>query len=204
MISLTTHSKSNINTRTVRLAIRPLKYRSLPDLLSHLPITEEDPPTAEIIKRLRHVKHDRELSRREFLDICRWKSPRSIRLCERNSASVVENTSRRVFATRNEKVRFELLTSLHGVSAPTASAILTLTNPRNYGVIDIRVWQLLYALKSVKENHRGQGFTSSHWYHYLKILRLHARRLKVSVRLVELTLFNFHRDHQSGSLYYSK
>ena len=40
----------------------------------------------------------------------------------------------------------ELLTSLAGVSVPVASAILTLIDPRRYGVLDIRVWQLLVAL----------------------------------------------------------
>lgn len=186
------------------MAIGAIKYRSLTDLLTHVPITKENPPTARIIKRLRHVKRDGELSRDEFLDICYWKSPRSIRLCERNSAGLIERASRRVFATRNERTRLLLLTGLQGVSVPTASAILTLTDPKNYGVIAIRVWQLLFKLKSVKKNPRGQAFSFDHWHHYLKILREHARRLKVPVRFVELTLFQFHRDHQTGSLYLSK
>jgi hypothetical protein len=87
------------------------------------------------------------------------------------------------------------------VSVPTASAILTLTDPENYGVIDIRVWQLLHKLQSVTRNPRGRGFAFSHWDLYLTILRHHAKRLKVAVRLVELTLFHFHREHQTGSVY---
>ena len=183
------------------MGIARLRYHSLGDLLAHVPVAKEDPDTSKIIKRLEHVKADRELSRGEFLDICYWKSPRSIRRCERNTAKAVEKTSWKVFRTRSEKQRLAFLTGLQGVSVPTASAILTLTNPKSYGVIDIRVWQLLYALQSVKENPGGQGFTFSHWYHYLQILRYHAKRLKMPVRLVELTLFNFHQDHQTGTLY---
>jgi hypothetical protein len=183
------------------MAITRLTYKSLGDLLAHEPIAEEEPPTSEIIKRLQHVKSDRELSRGEFIDICRWKSPRSIRRCERNSASTIARITRKVFATRSEKMKIDLLTSLQGVSVPTASAILTLTDPLKYGVIDIRVWQLLYALQSVKKNAGGQGFTFTHWYHYLQILRHHARSLRVPVRLVELTLFKFHQEHQRGILY---
>jgi thermostable 8-oxoguanine DNA glycosylase len=185
------------------MGIQKLRYSSLSDLLDREPLYEEDPTTAKIIRRLRHVKGNRELSRSEFLDICRWKSPRSIRLCERNSANTIECMSRKVFATKSERRRMELLTSLHGVSVPTASAVLALTDPDNYGVIDIRVWQLLYALRSVRSNPGGQGFRFDHWYHYLKILRHHAKRLGISVRLVELSLFRYHQDHQEGRLYAS-
>lgn len=183
------------------MAIAQLTYDSLDDLLAHEPIAEEDPATARIIKRLEHVKSDRELSRGEFIDICYWKSPRSIRRCERNSAKTIEKISRKVFDTRNEERKIDLLASLQGVSVPTASAVLTLTNPTHYGVIDIRVWQLLYALQSVEGNPGGQGFTVSHWLEYLQILRHQAKRMKLAVRLVELTLFKFHQGHQTGTLY---
>jgi hypothetical protein len=183
------------------MGIVRLPYKSLGDLLAHEPIAEEDSQTIKIIKRLEHAGCDRELSRGEFLDICYWKSPRSIRRCERNSAAAVEKTTQKAFRTKNERRKLELLTSLQGVSVPTASAILTLTNPERYGVIDIRVWQLLHALGSVKKNARGQGFTFSHWFQYLQILRHHGKRLKVPVRLVELTLFKFHQKHQAGTLY---
>ncbi len=183
------------------MGIARLRYGSLGDLLAHVSIVTEDPETSKIIKRLGHVKADRLLSRGEFLDICYWKSPRSIRQCERNSARRIERVSQEVFQTRSEEKKLALLTGLHGVSVPTASAILTLTDPNRYGVIDIRVWQLLYALRSVKMNARGQGFRFNHWFHYLQILRYHAKRLEVPVRLVELTLFKFHQIHQSGTLY---
>ena len=183
------------------MGLKKLQYASLGDLLDNEPITREDPDTASLMRRLRHVRVDRGLSRREFLEICSWKSPRSIRHCRRNSAESVKSVVRQAFASRSERRRMELLTSLHGVSVPTASAILTLTNPRRYGVIDIRVWQLLFRLGSVNRNPRGQGFRFDHWDEYLKILRHHARRLGVSVRLVELSLFKFHRHHERGSLY---
>jgi hypothetical protein len=183
------------------MAIARLRYRSLDDLLAQESITEEDAPTASIVRRLEHVRSAGELSRGEFLDICRWKSPRSIRHCERNSANAIKTISRKVFRTRSERRKIELLTSLQGVSVPTASAILTLTDPGRYGAIDIRVWQLLYALGAVENNPSGRGFTFDHWYQYLQILRHQAKRLGVSVRRVELTLFKVHQEHQVGKLY---
>jgi hypothetical protein len=177
------------------------RHRSLGFVLRKDQIVDEDPPTAKIIRRLRHARIDKELSRGEFLDICYWKSPRSIRRCERNSARCIEQASRNVFSTQSEERKIELLTGLDGVSIPTASAILTLTHPKDYGVIDIRVWKLLHDLGWVRSNPRGLGFTFQHWYHYLQILRYHAKHLGVSVRLVELTLFKYHQRHQTGSLY---
>ena len=183
------------------MAIDKIPYASLTELLASEPMAEEDAPTAKIIKRLKHVRVDKELSRGEFLDICYWKSPRGIRRCERNSGTVVEQTTQKVFATRSEMRKIELLTSLEGVSIPTASAILTLTDPKAYGVIDIRVWQLLHTLGSVPSNPRGQNFTFEHWYRFLQIMRHHSRLLKIPARRIELTLFEYHRSHQTGPLY---
>jgi len=183
------------------MGLGKLKYSSLGELLENESITGEDPGTAGLILRLRHVERDKAITRSEFLEICTWKSPRSIRHCRRNSATTVKSVIRRVFTTRSEKKRLELLTSLHGVSVPTASAILTLTNPRRYGVLDIRVWQLLFKLGAVNHNSGGQGFRFHHWEVYLNILRHQAKRLGVSVRLVELSLFKYHQGHQRGTLY---
>lgn len=82
-----------------------------------------------------------------------------------------------------------------------ASAILTLIDPRRYGVLDIRVWQLLFAIGSVRGNPRGRGFSFNHWYHYLRKLRYFAKELRVSVRTVEWTLFEYHKKVQKGKLY---
>ncbi len=94
-----------------------------------------------------------------------------------------------------------LLTSLRGVSVPMASAILTLVDPKRYGVLDIRVWQLLFAMNSVRTNPRGAGFNFKNWYHYLRKLRDHAREMGISARTVERTLFEYHRKVQQGKLY---
>lgn len=183
------------------MTIQEMAYRSVADLLAKEATAVEDAATAKIIKRLKHVRVDRELSRGEFLDICYWKSPRGIRRCEKNLATRVEQITQKVFATRSEKEKIDLLTGLEGVSIPTASAILTLTDPANYGVIDIRVWQVLHALRAVTSNPGGQRFTFDHWSQFLQILRHHSRLNSVPTRLIELTLFVFHRDHQSGTLY---
>ncbi len=175
--------------------------RSLRDLLRHLPIVDEDPDTAALIHRLRHVKGAGGFARAEFLAMCRWKSPRALPQCRRNPAARIRAVSRAVMATESEPRRMELLVGLRGVSVAMASAILTLTDPTRYGVLDIRVWQLLFALRSVGVNARGRGFTLAQWLLYLRALRRHARARRVTPRALEWTLFHHHRAIQTGRLY---
>ena len=103
--------------------------------------------------------------------------------------------------TRSEKRKLELLINLNGVSIPMASAILMLTNPQRYGVIDIRVWQLLNKMKSVARNPDGIGFNFNNWYQYLMILRYFSKIYEVNVRDIERTLFRspfiFYPERQS-------
>jgi len=121
--------------------------------------------------------------------------------CKRNQERTVSKALREVFRTRSERRKIELLTSLHGMGIPTASAILMLTNPRRYGVIDIRVWQLLYAIGSVRKKPDGKAFSFENWYQYLVKLRYHAQELRVPVRHVERSLFEYHKRIAKGRLY---
>jgi hypothetical protein len=82
-----------------------------------------------------------------------------------------------------------------------ASAMLMLVNPGRYGVIDIRVWQVLHAIGTVKTNAKGVGFRFRQWYQYLCIIRHVAKRLGVRARDVEWALFRAHEHYQVGKLY---
>ena len=132
---------------------------------------------------------------------CRWKSPRPIKHIRANSHHRVRAATRAALATRSETRRLEALLQLDGVSVPTASAVLMLLDPKRYGVIDIRVWQLLHAVGAVTQNRKGTHFRTEQWLQFLSILRDLSSRLGVTAREVELTLFNIHRAGQAGRLY---
>ena len=178
-----------------------VKYKNLRQLLKKELDTDEASITTDLIKKFKHIKHKGEFSRAEFLKMCDWKSPRASGWYKRNREKTIKSISRNVLASRSERKRLELLNSLKGVSIPMASAILMLINPKKYGVIDIRVWQLLYKVGAVKRKPKGQGFIFNDWYQYLCILRHHAREMKVSARTIERTLFEYHRKVQKGRLY---
>lgn len=177
------------------------RLRSLGALLRRELVTEEDAATLRLMAKVREARRRGFVSRGEFLAMCRWKSPRALHHYRRNGAARIREASRRALRARSERRRMEHLLTLDGVSVPVASAILTLLDPRRYGVLDIRTWQMLYAMRGADANPAGRGFTVAQWLHYLGALREHARRLGASARAVEFTLFLCHRKRQRGRLY---
>ena len=176
-------------------------YSSLDDLIKNELSTEEEANTAVLITELEHVKKQGYLTKDEFLKIGMWKSPRAKRYQLKNSEAEVISTSKEVLSTDFEKRRLELLDKLRGVAIPTASAILMIIDPENYGVIDIRVWQILFLYGSVKVNLTGTNLSFENWYNYLMKLRYYSKKFNVSARNIEITIFKHHKKIQEGNLY---
>ena len=141
------------------------------------------------------------LTKPQLVAVCRWKSPRAIKHIRRNREKTTRRITRAAFGTRSERKKLDFLTRLNGVSVPMASAILMLTNPRRYGVIDIRVWQLLYNMGTVTTNPDGVSFNFKQWSRFLKVIRYFAGKYNVGARDIERTLFNVHSRYQKGTLY---
>lgn len=183
------------------MPLKRLPYKRLQHLIGIHLSTKEHPATQNVIDQLSSARERGYLTKPELVKVCQWKSPRAIKHIRRNHTTTIERITRTTFRTRSERKKLELLTNLNGVSVPMASSILMLTNPRRYGVIDIRVWQLLYKTGTVTTNPDGIGFDFNHWYRYLMIIRYYARKYKVGARDIERTLFNVHRLYQKGTLY---
>jgi thermostable 8-oxoguanine DNA glycosylase len=183
------------------LALRKIPYRKLAALVADRLSTDEDEATLTVIRRLRHARARGYLTPGELEAACRWKSPRAIALVRSNSASNIRAATRRAFAARNERARLEELLTLRGVSVATASAILTMLDPRRYAVLDIRCWQLLHTMGAVTSNRAGTGFTAKNWSEFISVVRQLAKRFGVKARDVERVLFMAHREYQEGRLY---
>jgi len=182
------------------MALRKLPYNSVKPIV-RLYLTDEEGSTTDLIADLHPARERGYLRPSELEQVCRWKSPRALPYIKGNSASLVRSATRRALATKSERVRLEALRELRGVSVPMASAILMLLDPKRYGVIDIRVWQLLHAVGTVTKKPKGVGFSFANWYQFLMIIRHFAREFRVKARDVERALFLAHRDYQKGLLY---
>ena len=181
--------------------LKKIPYGKLSLLIKAFLSVEEDEETLDLIRRLRQVRARGYLTSGELEAVCRWKSARAIQHIKSNSPSEVRNATRRALATRNERRRMAELTTLRGVSTPMASSVLMLVDPRRYGVIDIRVWQLLHAIGAVTKKPAGIGFDFNNWHQFLMIVRHFAKKFNVKARDIERTLFNVHQEYQKGRLY---
>jgi hypothetical protein len=185
----------------IEMALRRVPYDRIDALLREHLSTEEDEPTSRLIRELNAARQRGYLTRVELEVVCHWKSPRAIRHIRANTPHEVRAMTRAALATRSEQRRLQALTQLQGVSVPMASAVLMLLSPGRYGVIDIRVWQLLHKLGTVTRNADGTGFSPNNWYQFLGIIRFFSKKLRVKARDIERTLFNAHKAYQKNRLY---
>ena len=156
--------------------------------------TEPDQRFLELEKMGRNAQVRGYYTKDEFLKICHWKSTRSIGLCSQNTAYQVKQSTNAIFAETDDRAKIMSLLKLRGVAVPTASAILAVTNPSSFGVIDIRAWQFLYDAGEVDRNKKGIGLSVNNWLAYLRILRSVAKTVGTSPRLVDIALFMAHKN----------
>lgn len=161
------------------------------DFFKHLFITKESSQRfTSLSENFKKALHENTLSEELFIEVCAWKSHRRIDLVTNNTIESIKMALNSSMQTNKEKEKVKYLTSLSGVSIPMASAILTMQDPSNYGVIDNKAWSNLYNNRIVTSNPKGVNLTEKHWIEYLTIIRKIAKLYNTTPRIVELNLFN--------------
>lgn len=89
-----------------------------------------------------------------LLTIVKWKSPRSAGRVLKNSADEIADALRLALDAATERSAISVLTGLHGVDIPVASAILTAIAPDRFTIIDYRALEAL----GVKRAWHSVGF----------------------------------------------
>lgn len=129
-------------------------------------------------------------TRDEFLEVARWKTPRSRKRCEENDASVVKDITQRALSTPDERQRIEALTQLHGVEFPTASVLLHLAHRDPYPIIDYR------ALWSLGVESPPATYSFTFWWAYTQACRSLATDAGVRMRTFDRALWQFSKERQ--------
>lgn len=176
-------------------------YTNLAELIKKNIKDDETGDALGLIKFLDDVNKKGYLTKDQFYKVAMWKTPRPKKHYLKNSEKHIIKVLKLVLDSQDDCEKITLLISLKGVSIAVASALLTIINPKNYGIIDIRVWQLLYLYGEVNTKPKGQGFNLNNYLDYLTILRKYASQFNVNVRDIERTLFFHHREIQEGNLY---
>ena len=129
------------------------------------------------------------LARDEFLEICKWKSPRTQPWCAQNDDFTVRTVSRAAFGLTDESLKIDLLRTLKGVEWPTASTLLHFCDRRPYPILDFRaLWSLGHS--------KAPRYTIRFWLAYLQFTRDLARRLDLEIGVLDRALWQYSRERQ--------
>ena len=135
------------------------------------------------------------LTRAEFIDVCRWKTPRTQPLVRENPSDLVEAATRAALESRHEDVKIGVLRLLRGVAWPTASVILHFCDKRPYPVLDVRaLWSLGYE--------KPPAYTLEFWLAYTEFTRKLAQQTGQSMRIVDRALWQYSRESQSSARFH--
>ncbi len=126
----------------------------------------------------------------EFLEVARWKSPRTQPLCASNSPEYVREVTATALASSSERLAIEVLTLLRGVSWPTASVFLHFCSPRPYPILDFR------ALWSLSCDADPADYDFPLWQAYVEHTRALAKVAGVSMRDLDRALWAYSKRHQ--------
>jgi hypothetical protein len=135
------------------------------------------------------VKRRGFLTKKEFLTVCRWKTPRSQPHCQGNSPEFIREITKCALSTPSERLRIEVLTLLNGVSWPTASVMLHFFHADSYPILDFRA---LWSLKTKVPLKYEFDF----WVDYTGYCRRLSKRCAVSMRTLDRALWQFSKENQ--------
>ena len=124
-------------------------------------------------------------------EICRWKSRRRADLALSNPETLVREITAFSFSAKCEESKLGALTLLSGVQFPTASAILHFCIDQSYPILDFRaIWSL-----GIEQ---PPCYTFAFWNEYVQICRAVSARHNISVRELDMALWQYSSEHQSG------
>ena len=129
----------------------------------------------------------------ELLTVGKWTTTRNQKLLTENEPAHVERHTRTALSTYNEALRMEVLTSLRGVSYPTATLLLHFGYENSYPMISgPALWSLGYdALPKV--------YTLEFWLEYVEFCRELAAQQQITLRTLDRALKQYAHEHQKPS-----
>lgn len=127
-------------------------------------------------------------SKKDFLEICEWKNPRSKSRCELNDESFIKEVTQIALSTKDEWLKIEVLIILSGVGWPTASGILHFSTNYKYPIVNHRaLWSIDIEteIKSIDK-----------WVEYTEFCRKIASEANVNLRTLDRALWQYSKENQ--------
>jgi hypothetical protein len=159
----------------------------LPELASRYSYDEDTRVVEEIGPQAKARGYYR---REEFLELCRWKTPRSKSKVARNSAEDVEEVTGLALTARSEALRIWTPMALEGVSWATSSVLLHFAHTDPYPILDFRVLEALGATGT-------PSYTIGFWNGYVAACRELSDITGLEMRTVDRALWQWSKERAS-------
>jgi hypothetical protein len=122
-------------------------------------------------------------------ELALWKSPRRAGLVFENEEIFVQEVTRFAFSAEHEHSRIGALALLKGVRYPIASVVLHFCVDTSYPILDFRaIWSLGMDQPS--------AYSPEYWCDYISLCRSLAAKHGLTVRELDMALWQFSREHQ--------
>lgn len=126
----------------------------------------------------------------ELLTVGKWTTTRNQKLLTENEPAHVERHTRTALSTYNEGLRMEVLTSLRGVSYPTATLLLHFGYENRYPMLSTpALWSLGYDAPP-------KVYTLEFWLEYVEFCRELAEQQQITLRTLDRALKQYANEHQ--------
>jgi hypothetical protein len=132
----------------------------------------------------------------DFIDVCRWKTPRIVPHCVRNSEELIRAVTTAAFRTPCEEFRITAPTLLRGVGWRVASVLLHFAHPDPYPILDFRaLWSLGWDLDAERDD-----YDFEFWQNYVQVCRkLQEQNPVSSMRHLDRALWQYSKGNQESS-----
>ena len=166
------------------------KLRFPEDKISYWADRYSYPSEDRVEKEIAPVARERGyLTWSEFVEMCRWKTPRTQPLVKTNSREIVEAVTRAALESPHDDVKIGVLRALRGVSWPTASVILHFCDKKPYPILDFRaLWSLGYP--------KPLTYTLEFWLAYTTFICDLSQRTGESMRTLDRALWQYSSERQ--------
>ena len=169
--------------------------KALVERLRKLPFDDDfanlDALRGEFSRKL-HSRKEKYLDSKEFEQILCWKldtqAQRSKQLRLSNVDGLIIPITKAYFNLKSEnfdyetEVKIKILTSLKGVGTPLASAVMAITEPQKYCIIDSVLWEYIF-------NEEKSSFTTNDYLKLHRIILELSEKLERDVQKTEFTLW---------------
>jgi hypothetical protein len=132
------------------------------------------------------------LTKKEFLSLCKWKTPRSQPKCALNTEGLIRDVTSIALSSSHDELRIGVLLVLHGVSWPTASVILHFWHHDPYPILDFR------ALWSLGLDKQPVYYSFELWWKYTEFCRNLAKQSGVAMRTLDRALWQYSSENQKN------